>query len=36
LWANIRRRCRPGDCLTHAANIFPPGYEFEGDRAAIS
>jgi hypothetical protein len=36
LWANIRRRCRPRDCLTHAANIFPPGYEFEGDRAAIS
>jgi hypothetical protein len=27
---------RPGDCLTHAPNIFPAGYEFEGDGTAIS
>jgi len=25
-----------GDGLTHAPNIFPAGYEFEGDQAAIS
>jgi hypothetical protein len=27
---------RSGDGLTHAANIFPAGYEFEGARTAIS
>ena len=25
-----------GDCLTHAPNIFPAGYEFEGDKTEIS
>jgi hypothetical protein len=40
------RRCVPGyamlgwfwrgDGVTHAPNIFPAGYEFEGDRGAIS
>jgi hypothetical protein len=25
-----------GDRLTHAPNIFPAGYEFEGDKTAIS
>lgn len=29
--------CRvSGDCSTHAANIFPAGYEFEGGGTAIS
>ncbi|HXL32364.1 MAG TPA: hypothetical protein VN968_24185, partial [Bradyrhizobium sp.] len=27
---------RLGDRVTHTPNIFPAGYEFEGDRGAIS
>jgi len=27
---------RSGNALAHASNIFGCGYEFEGDRAAIS
>jgi hypothetical protein len=27
---------RAGDGWTHAFNIFPAGYEFEGDATAIS
>ena len=34
--ANVRMAAWPGDGLTHAANIFPAGYEFEGDGTAIS
>jgi hypothetical protein len=30
------RCCRSGDGQTHALNIFPAGYEFEGGKMAIS